>query len=214
MSAILQICSDVRATEHCDVFRSDMLTATMPLLGSIVQNGKFAACACVPSQSALNSVDCTGAGHSVRNRRLWITELHARVLWSECKESRRTCLSYVGQPHNPCFQRHACCAPAVPQCRSTLCQQASKHVCIRVVGCIEYLKLRDRGMQRKCCSRICHRMPDAATGELKREIAAAVCVLAVNERLCNPCSCLLAPQLLHVLLTYEWSCSDRCILLR
>jgi hypothetical protein len=77
-----------------------------------------------------------------------------------------------------------------------------------------YLKLRNCPLLKNFCSRVCHRMlPDAAGVDCDRNSEAPVCIAAVGGRLCIPCRCLTAPQLLHVLLTYIWSCIDLCILL-
>lgn len=94
-------------------------TATTPMLGSIVQKGKFAACAFAFLQMALNKVDCKhkqgylhvtcqeirpllGNGHcdmaSSSTAPLW-KHLSAHACCAACF----TCLAYIGHANNPCL---------------------------------------------------------------------------------------------------------------
>lgn len=188
-----------------------LLTATMPLLGSIVQNGKLAACACVPSQSALKSVDCSGQTSCQKVTKM--TNVLETVITVLCK-THRAYLAHVRQSHNPCLQRHACCAPAASHGRREYHPIIYQHAHMFTLLSQQHLKLRDCCLLKNCCSCVCHRTPHgAADVDCDRDSVAPVCIAAVKGRLCVPCRCLTAPQLLHVLLTYVWSCIDLCILL-
>lgn len=191
---------------------SFLLTATMPLLGSIVQNGKLAACACVPSQSALNRVDCS----STRSRQN-VTRMHR----STCEPGG--CCSMQGTQSVPCprsavpqsLSSAPCmlCSGCTTLSTSVLSNHFFEHAQVLQLLAGQHLKLRDCSLLKNCCNRICHRMPlDAAGEHCDRKSEAPVCIAAVRGRLCMPCRCLTAPQLLHVLLTYVWSCIDLCIL--